>query len=144
MSESVKEESGSMPEATGKMFTVWQVTLATFLGSPIAGCLLLAKNYRNLGNHSGAWKSVAAGIGATVMVFVLAFLLPEKFPTFAVPAAYTFGLQQAAKYLQGDLIEASGKKASWLFTIAIGLGSLIVVLAMFFVIVMLVINWLPE
>jgi hypothetical protein len=36
-------------EVAVRLFSVGQITLAIFIGMPIAGCMLLAKNYRVLG-----------------------------------------------------------------------------------------------
>ncbi len=91
-------------EAAGNLFSVGQITLATFLGMPIAGCLLLARNYRELGNGGAAWQSLAAGIASTILLLLIAFWLPENFPNMALPVAYCFGMRQLVNYLQGSEI----------------------------------------
>ena len=77
---------GSSDDAV-KLFSAGQITLATFLGAPIAGCLLLARNYRELGNGAAAWQSLVAGIVSTILLFLIAFWLPENFPNMVLPIA---------------------------------------------------------
>ena len=114
------------PEAAGYLFSVGQITLATFLGAPIAGCLLLARNYRVLGNGAAAWQSLVAGIVATILLFLIAFWLPENFPNMALPVAYCFGMRQLVNYLQGSEIANRGK-GSWAVTVAVGVGCLVII-----------------
>lgn len=127
------ETSDNSVETKGKLFSVGQMTVATFIGSPIAGCLLLARNYRNLGKKDAAFNSFAVGLLSTIFVFIIAFSLPEKFPNFVLPMAYTIGMREGLKYLQGDVIaayEAQEEKASWLIAIGVGIGCLILVTAL--------------
>lgn len=122
------------------LFSVAQITLAAFLGAPLAGCLLLAQNYKNLGKGRQAWQSLAMGIILTTIALVIAFWLPENFPGAVFPAIYTVMIYQAAKILQGTEIknrEKQGLKGSWLTTVAIGVGSVILVLAIVFGVVIL-------
>src|SRR5258705_9469526 len=129
------KEIGPSPTKS-KLFSVTQITLAAFLGSPIAGCLLLARNYRELGKGGAAWQAFLAGTASSVLVFLLGFCLPENFPNMALPFAYCFGLRQLAKYLQGGAISnhfmTGGRKGSWVTTIAVGLGCLVVISVLLF------------
>jgi hypothetical protein len=131
----VEEEKTNPPETTGNLFSVLQIAVATFIGMPIAGCLLLAQNYRNLGRASSAWQTLILGLASTIVLFFIAFWLPENFPNAVLPMAYTIGMRQLVKYLQGDIIacqEAQGKKGSWALTIGISIGCLILVMALIF------------
>lgn len=118
-------------EAAGKLFTVGQITLATFLGMPIAGCLLLAQNYRELGNGGAAWQSLAAGSASTLLLLLIAFSLPENFPNMALPVAYCFGMRQLVNYLQGSEI-ANRRQGSWAVAVALGLGCLVIIFGLIF------------
>ncbi len=104
MIEDTKIESS---EVAGRLFSVGQITLATFLGMPIAGCLLLAQNYRELGKGGVAWQSLAAGVASTILLLLIAFFLPENFPNMALPVAYCIGMQQLVKYLRETPNQAS-------------------------------------
>jgi hypothetical protein len=128
-------------QANSKLFSIEQITLAAFLGSPVAGCLLLARNYRQLGKGRAAWQALAAGTASSILVLLLAFCLPENFPNMALPFAYCFGLRQLAKYLQGGAISnhfmTGGRKGSWVTTIAVGLGCLVAIFVLVFGVIML-------
>lgn len=144
-SEIITENRDSkISEPFGHFFSVNQITVATVLGTPIAGFLLLAQNYRKIGKSGKALNSVAVGIGLTVIVFIIAFWLPENFPNFALPVGYSIGMRYAVQHLQGDLIsehESTNIKASWIKTIAVGILSLILVSAVIFI---LIIAFIPE
>lgn len=127
------EEEIKSPEINAKLFSIGQITLATFIGSPIAGCLLVAQNYRNLGNVSAAWQTFILGVVSTILLFPIGFWLPENFPNPVLPMVYTVGMRQLVKYLQGDAIavhEAQGKKGSWAITISVAIGCLILIMAL--------------
>ena len=142
-SEIITEDRDSkISEPFDNLFSVNQITIATVLGTPIAGFLLLAQNYRKIGSIGNAWNSVAAGIGLTIIVFIIAFLLPENFPNFALPVGYSIGIRYAVQHLQGDLIskhESTNSTASWIKTIAVGILSLILVSAIVFVLIIVLI-----
>ncbi|CAN5453202.1 hypothetical protein BH10ACI1_BH10ACI1_16070 [soil metagenome] len=130
-----EEEKLNPPETTGNLFTVGQIALATFIGAPIAGCLLLAQNYRYLGKAGSAWLTLILGFVSTIILLFIGFLLPEKFPSFVLPAAYIFGMRQIVGNLQGDVIaaqEEQGKKGSWAITVGVGIGCLVLILALIF------------
>jgi len=126
---------------TGKLFSLGQIMLATFLGAPLAGSLLVAQNYRVLQKSSAAWQSIAYGVVSTVILFIIAFLLPEKFPNSLLPVIYCFAMRQLVSYLQGDAItrhySSGGTKGSWLVAILLGVASLAVLFAFVFTAFML-------
>jgi hypothetical protein len=136
----IEETKIDSSEVAGKFFSVGQITLATFLGMPIAGCLILARNYRVLGKDGAAWQSLGAGIVSTLLLFLIAFFLPENFPNIALPMAYCFGMRQLVQYLQGGAIDnhlkAGGRKGSWAITIAVGLGCLVIIFGFIFGLIM--------
>ncbi len=113
----------------GKLHPPWHVTLATFLGSPIAGGLLLALNFGRLGNPIGAVVAFFAScLGTAVLVAInwnLSF--PGSMPGIIVSlvvmhvAAMFF---QGASYLQHA--QRGGETASG--GSAVGLGVLCMVL----------------
>jgi len=49
---------------------------------------------------SAAWQSVAYGLVSTVILFIIAFLLPEKSPNSLLPIIYCFAMRQLVSYLQ--------------------------------------------
>jgi hypothetical protein len=119
-----------------KVFSVGQITLATFLGAPIAGSLLLAWNYRVFQKAGAAFQSIVYGLVSTIILLVIAFLLPEKFPNSVLPIAYCLAMRQLVSYLQGDAIAGhlavGGDKGSWAVTVVVGIGCLVVLFALVF------------
>jgi hypothetical protein len=107
-----------------KLFSAGQVALATFLGAPIAGCLLLAQNYHALREVRSARRPLVVGGVSTTLLFILAFFLPEKSASLALPAC--IGMYIYAKQQQGaaidDYLKAGGRKGSWRVTIIVSLG----------------------
>jgi hypothetical protein len=119
-----------------KLFSLGQILLATFLGAPLAGSLLVAYNYRVLQKASASWQSIVYGIASTVIIFILAFVLPEKFPNSALPVVYCVAMRQLVSYLQGGPIAAhyssGGSKGSWAIAIVVGVGCLAALVAIVF------------
>ena len=107
-----------------------QIAVATFIGTPIAGCLLLAQNYRTLGRVSSAWQTLILGFVSTIIVFFIGFLLPENFPNFVLPMAYTITMRQIVKYLQGDV--TANQKGSWVVAVGVAVGCLVLIMALVF------------
>src|ERR1035441_4403952 len=69
--------SSSEPALTGapaySLFDSRAVGLATFLGSPLAGCAIMAVNYNRLGNSAAAVRAVVAGFVSTGLLLYLSF-----------------------------------------------------------------------
>ncbi|MGH7782589.1 MAG: hypothetical protein ACREO5_01925 [Candidatus Binatia bacterium] len=117
-------------ETTGTLYSLGQITLAIFLGSPIAGCLLVAKNYRTLGKNEAALQSLLVGVILTPVLFSVAYLLPVNFPNTVLPVAYTVGMREGIRHLQGDAISKymeAGRKGSWMVATLVGLGCLVLI-----------------
>jgi hypothetical protein len=128
-------------EPTARLYTVGQITFATFGASPLAGCLLLAFNYRVLQKPSAAWQSLVWGLVSAIVLFAIAFVLPERFPTMVLPVAYSIGMRQLVSYLQGDAIAkhlaSGGKKGSWWVTVGLSLAMLVVIVVIVFAVILL-------
>jgi hypothetical protein len=62
-----------------RLFTPGQVALATFLGGPLAGFLLLSANDARLVRSSG-WGTFWRGVGFSLVIFVVAVVLELIFP----------------------------------------------------------------
>jgi hypothetical protein len=111
-----------------RLYSPGHVLLATFLSNFVGGTILLALNYRAMGNRRAA--RVAAGVAVALMVLLLGALtfLPEKQPPGArllVLLLILFGMYRVAKTLQGKAYEAhlrrGGRKASGWAAAGIGL-----------------------
>lgn len=120
---------------SGRLYSEWQTALATWLGSPLAGCLLLARNYEVLENRRAAWQSLAAGVAGTLLLFAVIVVLPENFPAGrGISIATGFAMHQITKQLQGAAIDehlkAGGEKGSWAVTVFAGIVVAGIVLAL--------------
>jgi hypothetical protein len=139
----VNTESAMAPNVAtaGALYSPGQVSLATFLGSPIAGAWLLAANYAVLGERDARRRTLMYGAIGSVVVLALAFVLPEHFPNFILPAAYTVTLREFANRSQGKAFNAhlqnGGRKQSTWRAAGIGLAWLAAVLSVVVVVVLI-------
>jgi hypothetical protein len=126
------EPSG--PGAGAKLYSPGQVAGATFLGSPIAGALLIASNFRVLGAPRSQRNAIIAGVAATLACMGLSFILPKHFPGVVIPIAYTIALRAIANGAQGDAyrehIASGGLKRSNGTVVGIGLACLVAIVAL--------------
>jgi hypothetical protein len=103
------------------------VTLATLLGTPVAGGIVLALNYWKWGRKGIAAAAVAAGLLITAVFAWLAWVAPAWVPAVVFIAPSVVGGYLVAKLLQGRRYDAhiadGGKRASnW---IGAGIGVVI-------------------
>src|ERR1035438_8819477 len=85
------------------LFNSDSVGLATFLGTPIAGSILMAVNYRRLGKGSKAAAALVIALLVTALALWLGSLMPQ-----GTSAGIAFGLffaaRSSAKSLQGAAV----------------------------------------
>lgn len=109
------------------LYDVRHITIATFLGSPLAGAIVMALNYRRLAPDKVV-STIALGVVASAATFGLAFILPDDFPNVVLPAAYTAAMASIAGKAQGGAIEqartAGEPPASGWRSAGIGLATL--------------------
>jgi hypothetical protein len=122
--------AGKLPSF--KLYTPGHVAWATFLGAPLAGSMLLAMNYRRLGEPTSAAIALVGGFLATTGLVVIGFCLPDNFPNMIIPIASLLGMAYLTRWLQGDSLANhlanGGDKASGWGATGVGLLSLVVVL----------------
>src|SRR5580692_9906348 len=95
--------------------------------APPAGLYLLSQNRRRLGRAASATSTLLAGLGLTVALFGLAFLLPGN-TGFMAGLAATIGVGQYAKqdaYLLDEHLGRGGKKEPGWKAAAVGLLGLV-------------------
>src|SRR5262249_45815159 len=111
------------------------VALATFLGGPLAGALLMAQNYRKLGKTVPALNMVGIGVLGMGLGMAAGHFIPRE-AYIAIPIALVAGMRQLANATQGPAIEEHKDRGGDLGSnwVAIGLGGafLAVVLAIIF------------
>jgi hypothetical protein len=135
----VDEQLAVPAEASAQSYRLYSpvhVAWATFLGSPIAGCILMAINYWRLGEPKSGRLAIVYGVVASSCLCALGFFLPERFPNSILPIAFTWGMYGIAKSLQGDSmnrhINNGGLKASGWRATGVGLLCLVGILVLLF------------
>jgi hypothetical protein len=113
------------------LFDSRAVALATFLGSPLAGCAIMAVNYNRLGNSASAVRAVVAGFVSTGLLLYLSFSTDSGL-LHVLPLLLMLLMIWIAKGLQGDDVEQhvrqGGKLASRWWAAGIGLAAMAVLL----------------
>jgi hypothetical protein len=113
------------------LYSINQITLATILGAPIAGGLLIRRNLVLLGEGARGNRVLVWSALSTVLVFVVAAFLPKSIPGAPLAIGYTLGLRGYAQSILGTpLFEHTRRQgrlcSSWAAT-AIGVASLIAI-----------------
>ncbi len=97
---------GVAPPAAPPAYTLFDSTavgLATFFGTPIAGTILMAINYRRLGKAGQAAAAVLIGIVVTGLAVLLGHFMPQA-AAFGIAAALFVGMKGAAQSIQGAAV----------------------------------------
>lgn len=95
----LKKPGASTDLVRAPWYSVGCVALASLLGGPLAGCILLAANYRANGCATAFRVTLALGFLATVGLMVLAVLLLPQLPLFFVPFVVAGGMAFLAAML---------------------------------------------
>jgi hypothetical protein len=114
-------------ECRKPLYSPHQVSVAAFIGSPLAAAWFLRLDFLALGDPRRAAQMIYRGVAFTVVVLTIAYFLPENFPNVAFPFFYSLAISLYAKSIF-DLpyrahIEAGGDKGSW-WTV-LGVSSLV-------------------
>jgi len=121
-------ESGLPPAApTYKLYDYRAVCLATILGSALAGSILMALNYRRLGDAAAAVKILVVGILVTGLVSFSGWFSGTM--QGAMPIVLTLIMMYSAKVIQGPSLEhhvrLGGKLGSMWTALGVGLAILL-------------------
>src|ERR1039458_3663979 len=105
------------------LFNADSVGLATFLGTPIAGGILMAVNYRRLGKGGKAAAVLLIALLVTALALVFGYLVPQGVSALVAVGLF-LGARTAAKALQGAAVEQHVRKGEKLGSkwAAAGLG----------------------
>ena len=124
------ETSGFVDGGTArgvKLHSGYSVLIATFLGSPMAGCIVMAINFFRLGMKRQGWLTLLGGLGATGLLIAAACAVPDSWhgSNIAFLALQMGGMSFAANKLQGGILkehtDAGGVLASRWKAAGIGL-----------------------
>lgn len=87
-----------------KLYDSGAVGLATFFGTPIAGTVVMAMNYRRLGKPSAGTKAIIIGVLVTAALMVSGFFIPMGTATTAIGVGVLAATVGTANALQGKTI----------------------------------------
>ncbi|HEY2722089.1 MAG TPA: hypothetical protein VGI82_10215, partial [Chitinophagaceae bacterium] len=76
----IMEEHLFPEKPANKLYSENAIRVGTFLGGPLVAGYLIADNYKQLGQMEKVRTTWILSIFATVVIFVIAFLMPEKTP----------------------------------------------------------------
>jgi len=127
-----ENESVAFPKT--RFYSRGQIAWASFLGGPIGGCLLLALNYRRLGDSTAANRVLLGGSIGAVLLCGVSCTIPEKTNTNVLVIVNVWSMFECARILQGKAYEnwlANGgiKGSGWVATGAGILGCILSVAA---------------
>jgi len=124
------------PVPAYKLFNAQSVTLATFFGNCIAGAILLAVNYRRLGEKGKATQAVILGLLATGLVVPIAYLAPKPVTTL-IWFGLLIGMRAIATKAQGGAValhvSRGGKLGSAWSAFGVGMVCLLVIFVAVFI-----------
>jgi len=123
-----------------KLFTQKQVTVASFLGTPVAGGLLMAHNANATGQKNKD-RYLYISVAATVLLFAVAAVLPERKPgNYILPLCAAFAMGYWYRQAQGDLNVRfpESSHASWWWALGIALIFAIIIIAAVFLCVLII------
>jgi len=116
-----------------KLFDVANITLAAFLGGPLAGSILLGVNYQRLGDQGKAWSSYLCGAAVMAAACGLGFVIPHGVQ-YPIAIGLIAAMRQVAERLQGPAIakhvDAGGKLATKWIGFGVGMAFLTLVVGL--------------
>lgn len=121
-------------EETKKLFSQNAITLATYLGGPVAAGYLIKKNYESFDQKEKGKKALIIGIVSTISIFIGLFLIPEviidKIPNVLIPAIYTAIIYVIVEKNQGQRLKEHKESGGLFYSIwkAIGIGAIFMVI----------------
>ena len=117
---------------TGTLYSPRQIFTASFLGGPIAAAWLIHRNFMTLGQARRGLRTLWLGLAATLTVLIASFYLPKRFPTAALPIAYSFAIYQYALFVfkaaYTEHRTAGGRIGSWWSVGGVSLLAVLIVL----------------
>ncbi|BBM02952.1 hypothetical protein [Microbulbifer sp. GL-2] len=93
-------------KSVSPLYKISGIGVATFVGSILAGGVLMYLNYKRLGLYDKATKCIVISIVATIAIFGVVYLIPEdiNIPNIAFTIPQVIAMVQIAKSQQEALI----------------------------------------
>lgn len=125
---------------TDRLYSPGQIALATFLGSPLAGSLFLADNFRLLGERAKMEHCIWAGFAITLVLAILGWFFLGPFSALVVAVACTWAAKSVANRLHGMIVVQhemhGGEIGSWSMVVWLSLAILVIICGVQFAIEM--------
>lgn len=141
-------QEGEAPKPKRGFYTAAQVAFGAFLGGPLAGIFMLAKNFKRLGMEDHAATTGFWGLILIVPFTFAMFLIPESVPGAAVPAAICVIFMALVKNYQQAGIDDLEKSGTIRFThwrmIGVALAALLITLAIAYAMILFIQSVAPE
>jgi hypothetical protein len=122
-----------------RLYTPGQVALATMLGAPIAGTILMALTFKRLGRRRAAGAALILGAIGTALACAIGWVLPDRIGYVLPSLPWVFATYYFAKGFLGPLVaahmRAGGKNASWWAAAGIGAATGGLILLVVFLVV---------
>lgn len=122
----MENNESSNPTKDLKLYSVKAISLASYLGAPMAALYLARHNYRQLGEPQKGNTTFLVGIIATLGLFAILFSIPEsiidKIPNYIIPATYTAIIYFWANRKFGSVLDAHKEQGYTLESIWKGVG----------------------
>lgn len=123
-----------------KYFSIKSISVATYLGGPLAGGILVSLNFKRFQQNDKAFWTLIISFLATLVLMWAIFQIPdsmiEKVPNFLIPLLYTPIVAFIAEKLQKQEIqkleEQEGEKEHWWKAAGVGLLGAILTFAISF------------
>ena len=123
-----------MPHIEFALYSLRHVAIASLIGGPLGGFVILAINSGRLVATPSRKALILQGLLATVALCCLALILPERSSFAGLSIACTVALYQYGKSLQGTVIanrfESGGRRSSHWSAAGIGVASFVAALAL--------------
>lgn len=132
-----------------KLYSEMQVAVATFLGSPLAGGILMSHNAKVAGQEKEKKTYLFITSAASVALLVLAFFLPERKPgNYLIPLAASWAMRFWYQKVQADFLGGTrfpeAKKASWWAALGIALLVVLSILTLLFLALLIFPNLISD
>jgi hypothetical protein len=125
-----------VPATNTALFNAPAVTLAAFFGTPVAGAVLMAVNYRRLGQQGHAALILVLGLLVSTVAVLVAYYMPSAAST-PLGIGLLLGTRIMALKLQGGAVakhvSQGGKLGSKWVAAGVGLGFMVILFLSIFV-----------
>lgn len=122
---------------TTKLFTPNMILVSTLLGGSIAGCGLMAYNYKAIGEKDKAVKALLWGFGILIAAFILGLVISHFINTNGAATGISVGVALMLKNMSKSAFGVNRPKIPWWISILTGILAIIPTLILVFILSML-------